>query len=605
MEQQRLFFLFALAIVGYFLYDAWTDFQDEKNTAQTPPAVTAEQTPSDDPSGDTANTDGAAEDSTADNASDGNTSDGDASQQANNVKSTAAAVKQTISVTTDLLRAEISTRGASLTKYSARLPQNQEKYSLLLDDNSQTGLFAYVINGLAPKDDQTKPNWSINFTAEQTQYAFSEQDKDGAELVVPLTATLANGLKLRYEYVFTKGDYLVKQRIRIENAGTVAWEGRLGTSFARNGYINEDNNIPLDPAGSFNGFAMSAIDPDDYADADKDADGNRFLANLDRDYNQFTFEDLVDEGAVIETAATGGWFALAEKYFIAALLPNPTDQSTVTMRAKATNGGLNDRYFMVVKSAPVVVKPQDTFTTERGFYIGPKIQDRLDDYAESLSDTVDYGIWAPLAQPLFWIMNQLYQLIGIWGVVILLITLIMKAAFYKLTEAQYKSMAKMRAFSPRIKALKERYADDRQRQQQEMMKLFKKEKINPLGGCLPILLQMPVFIALFWVLRESVELRYVSFLWLPDLTEKDPYFILPILFAVSMFVQQRLSASTATMDPMQAKIMSLLPLFLGVMFAFFPSGLVLYWVANNLISMTQQWYINRKIEKEQLKRATH
>ncbi|MEN8168502.1 MAG: membrane protein insertase YidC, partial [Pseudomonadota bacterium] len=229
-------------------------------------------------------------------------------------------------------------------------------------------------------------------------------------------------------------------------------------------------------------------------------------------------------------------------------------------------------------------------------YIGPKLQDKLETIAEGLELTVDYGWLTVLAKPIFWLLKTIHDFVGNWGWSIILLTIIIKAAFYKLSETSYKSMANMRKLTPRLQAMKDRYGDDKQRLNQAMMEMYKKEKVNPLGGCLPILVQIPVFIALYWVLLESVELRQAPFiLWMDNLSAKDPYFILPLIMGVSMFVQQKLNP--APPDPMQAKIMMSLPFVFTIFFAFFPAGLVLYWVVNNLISIAQQWYITRKIEQ--------
>jgi YidC/Oxa1 family membrane protein insertase len=232
----------------------------------------------------------------------------------------------------------------------------------------------------------------------------------------------------------------------------------------------------------------------------------------------------------------------------------------------------------------------------RQLYVGPKLQDELETIAEGLELTVDYGWLTIIAKPIFWLLDLIHEWVGNWGWAIILLTIIIKAVFYKLSETSYKSMANMRKLTPRLQAMKDRYGDDKQRLNQAMMDLYKKEKINPLGGCLPILVQIPVFIALYWVLLESVELRHAPFiLWIDNLSAKDPYFVLPLIMGVSMFIQQKLNP--APPDPMQAKIMMSLPFVFTIFFAFFPAGLVLYWVVNNIISIIQPWYITQKIEK--------
>ncbi|VAW98318.1 Inner membrane protein translocase and chaperone YidC, long form, partial [hydrothermal vent metagenome] len=239
----------------------------------------------------------------------------------------------------------------------------------------------------------------------------------------------------------------------------------------------------------------------------------------------------------------------------------------------------------------------DTAHFHSRLFVGPKVQERLEKIAPNLRLSVDYGVLDILAKPVFWLLNHIHSLVGNWGLAIILVTLVIKLVFYKLSQASYRSMAKMRHFAPRMKELKERYGDDRQKFSKAMMEIYKKEKINPLGGCLPMLVQIPVFIALYWVLLESVELRQAPFmLWIQDLSTKDPYYVLPVIMGLSMFVQQKLNPPP--LDPIQQKIMSFLPLIFTVFFAFFPSGLVLYWVVNNLLSIAQQWYITRQIEDQ-------
>jgi len=230
-------------------------------------------------------------------------------------------------------------------------------------------------------------------------------------------------------------------------------------------------------------------------------------------------------------------------------------------------------------------------------YAGPKLQNRLDEIADGLKLSVDYRWFRILSQPLFWALDKIHIVINHWGWSIVVLTLLIKLVFYKLTEAQFRSMGKLRKLQPRIQQLKERYGDDRQKFGQAMMEIYKKEKVNPLGGCLPILVQIPIFISLYWVLLESVELRQTAFLWVPDLSRPDPYFILPILNGIFMIITQRLMP-TAGMDPMQRKIMMYLPVVFAFMFALFPAGLVLYWATNAGVSLAQQWYILRRLDQE-------
>jgi YidC/Oxa1 family membrane protein insertase len=250
-------------------------------------------------------------------------------------------------------------------------------------------------------------------------------------------------------------------------------------------------------------------------------------------------------------------------------------------------------------SPPIKVAPGQTFVFTDKLFVGPKLQNHLAAIAPGLDLTVDYGWLTVIAQPIFWLLDQLHYLFGNWGWAIIFLTVLIKVAFYKLSESSYKSMADMRKLTPKLQEVKDRYGDDTERLNQAMMDLYRKEKINPLGGCLPIVVQIPVFIALYWVLLESVEMRQAPFaLWINNLSAPDPYFILPLIMGISMFVQQQLNP--APMDPIQAKVMMGMPLIFTIFFAFFPSGLVLYWVVNNLLSIAQQWYIVRAVENAEV-----
>ena len=257
----------------------------------------------------------------------------------------------------------------------------------------------------------------------------------------------------------------------------------------------------------------------------------------------------------------------------------------------------NERYMIGSYSPSITLQSGESHTFTSDLFIGPKLDDQLQATAEGLELVRDYGFLAVIAKPMFWVLQKIHGIVGNWGWAIILFTILLKLAFYKLSETSYRSMANMRKMTPRIQALKDRYGDDKKRMQQAMMELYKTQKINPLGGCLPMLVQMPFFIALYWVLMESVELRQAPWiLWIQDLSIKDPYFILPLIMGVSMFVQQKLNP--APPDPMQAKMMQMLPIVFTFFFAFFPAGLVLYWVVNNLLSISQQYVITKKIDKE-------
>jgi YidC/Oxa1 family membrane protein insertase len=307
-------------------------------------------------------------------------------------------------------------------------------------------------------------------------------------------------------------------------------------------------------------------------------------------FQKVSFSDIEKGKATHARTAADGWIALVQHYFLAAWLP-PAD-----VQREYYTGRVNGLFRAGVIVPGVTVPPGAAATLTMPLYAGPQEQHRLAELAPGLDLAIDYGWLTIIAVPLFWLLSWLHQWVGNWGVAIILLTVIIKLIFYPLSEASYRSMARMRVVAPKLQRLKEQYADDRQRMQQAMMELYKTEKINPLGGCLPILVQIPVFIALYWVLLASVELRHAPFaLWINDLSRPDPWFILPILMGATMVIQTRLNPVPP--DPVQAKVMKIMPVAFSIFFFFFPAGLVLYWLVNNILSIAQQWYINRKLER--------
>ena len=286
----------------------------------------------------------------------------------------------------------------------------------------------------------------------------------------------------------------------------------------------------------------------------------------------------------------GGWIGFSQHYFISAWIPEPSQTNRYTTRKNDVG-----QYFGEFTGSAITVAPGESAEYHMGFYAGPKDQYVLAEISPNLDLTIDYGFLWFLAAPIYWLLRQIDSFINNYGFSIIALTLVVKALFYKLTETQYRSMARMRSVMPKIESLKETYGDDRMKLQQATMELYKKEKINPFGGCLPMLVQMPVFIALYWVLLESVELRHAAFgFWLQDLSVRDPYFVLPLLMAATMYLQTSLSPTPA--DPIQARVMKIMPVMMGVLFLWFPAGLVLYWLTNGLLGILQQWYITRKLE---------
>ena len=301
-------------------------------------------------------------------------------------------------------------------------------------------------------------------------------------------------------------------------------------------------------------------------------------------------DDLMDDGP-FRFSAESGWVANIQHHFLSAVVPPSADRYTYTVNHR--NDVATSSLIGPVQDIP----PASEATFRFDAFVGPKLQSQLEEIDETLKLTVDYGWLTIISQPLFWLLSLVFSFVKNWGVAIILVTILIKAAFYKLTEASGRSMAKMREIQPRMKALQDRYKDDRQALSQAMMDLYKREKVNPAAGCLPILIQMPFFLAFYWVLLESVEMRQAPFaLWITDLSSRDPYFILPLIMGAAMLAQQKLNPAPA--DPVQAKVMQIMPIMFTGFFAFFPAGLVLYWVTNTLLSIAQQWHINKVVAAE-------
>lgn len=403
----------------------------------------------------------------------------------------------------------------------------------------------------------------VHYQSSSSEYVLAEGD---SSLVIDLSFQTEEGLNVIKRYTFERDSYLIKLDFLLENKGSEVWQGNFSGKIIRDGSADpsQQNSMGMK---SFLGMVLSS---------------------KEEPYEKFSLDKLNEEE--INKKITGGWVAFIQHYFISAWIPD--SGTTHSYQTKVKNG----QYLMGFISPETILKPGEATTVSAKAYIGPKIIDQLEKAADKLDLTVDYGWLFFIAYPLFLLLKFLHGLIGNWGFSIIMVTLVVKALFFHLSAASYRSMASMRKVAPELQRIKEQFGDDRQKMSQAMMDLYRKEKINPLGGCLPILVQMPVFIALYWVLLETVQLRQAPFLfWINDLSIKDPYFLLPILMGASMFIQMQLNPSPP--DPVQAKVMKMMPVIFTVFFLWFPSGLVLYWLVNNLLSIAQQWYITRQIEK--------
>ena len=485
-------------------------------------------------------------------------------QQTNEPEQPITATSQIIEVLTDKLQVWINTRGGeisgvSLRAYPVELDKPDEPFVLLTNQKdkvyiAQTGLLS----------GQGAPNHLTDFSAEKNKYQLAEGEDT---LRVPLFWNNDQGIKVTKTLVFTRGTHVIDVIQKVENHSGLAWQGKQYRQLVRN-EIQESGGLSNTMAYTFNGAAY-------YSEEDK--------------FEKMEFDDIQDEP--LDKDVTGGWVGMIQHYFLSAWIPDAAE--TNNFYAKMIKGGL---YRIGMISPQLMIQPGEQGEFISRLYAGPKEQQIIEELATGLRLSVDYSFLTIVAQPIFWLMTFIHDnIIENWGWSIILLTLSIKLMFYKLSEYGYRSMANMRRVQPKLVALKERYGSDKQKMQQAMMELYRKEKINPMSGCFPILLQIPVFIALYWVLLESVELRQAPFmLWIEDLSIADPYFVLPLIMGASMFIQQKLNP--APMDEMQKNIMKFLPVIFTVFFLFFPAGLVLYWVVNNILSITQQWVITRRIE---------
>jgi len=391
--------------------------------------------------------------------------------------------------------------------------------------------------------------------------------EDESILNLDLHYTTSNNVKITKRFIFARDSYVITVQYIIDNN---SGQDYIPSPFGRI-KRNEPQKEKSGMFGAMRTYTGAAIN------------------TPEKKYQKISFSDMSSE--TFREDVMGGWAAMVEHYFVSAIIPSASDRNYF----QTENFG-NDLYGISFVSSADSVAAGTTEVLETKIYAGPEIADNLKDVAPGLELTIDYGIFWFLCQPIFWLLKTMFGVFGNWGVAIIFTTVIIKGMFYKLSASSYRSMGNMRKLQPKIAALKERHGEDKQKFSQEMMKLYKKEKVNPLGGCLPILVQIPVFIALYYVLLEAVQLRQAPFVfWIHDLSAKDPFYVLPILMGISMFVQQRLNPTPP--DPTQAKVMMFMPFFFTFLFLQFPSGLVLYWVVNNCLSILQQWMITRKIEK--------
>ncbi|MFT4580622.1 MAG: YidC/Oxa1 family membrane protein insertase [Gammaproteobacteria bacterium] len=465
----------------------------------------------------------------------------------------------TISVSTDFYDIKINLLGggiaqASLKNYPIEVDQPENHFALL--DQTETRFFIHQ-GGI--KGNTESPDHRSNFSASRTEFTLADGRE---ELIVDLSWDSPSNLHVTKRYIFNRSSYLINIEYIVNNTSEEQWNGRIYEQLQRSKPASKRSLVY-----TFTGAALSTPE---------------------KRYEKFDFDDLED--APLNTEVVAGWVGILEHYFVSALIPPQENLSHFYSLI------INDKRYAVGYWGPSqTVAIGNTVNFKSSIYIGPKLQEVLHDVTPGLELTVDFGVLWFIAKPLFVTLQFIKDLTGNWGWAIILLTMLLKLGFYPLSAAGYRSMANMRKVQPKMLAIKERHGGDRTRMNQAMMELYKEEKINPLGGCLPIIVQIPVFISLYWVLLESVELRQAPFaLWLQDLSSKDPMYVLPLIMGVSMWFQQKLNP--APMDPIQQKVMQILPFAFTIFFMFFPSGLVLYWVVNNVLSIAQQWSITRSIE---------
>ena len=562
MENIRFLLVMAMLMISYMLWESW-----QIDYGPKPQAIV-----SDKPlvAGDNVN-------QSKSTANPGQTETGLQQQAVEARKNTIITVK------TDVFALEIDTEGGTLTNLDLlqyphekintyvqkawaligmEAPQKDLSPIRLFDSNAEKEFLAQ--SGLVGSQNSAiAPDHHAIYRSEKTSY----QMQDGQDtLSIPLTWTNQEGLTITKTFTFKRGSYVLDVEHKVNNLSAKPWSGRQYNQLLRVEHSDSNGNNFI---RTYSGGVV-------YTEADK--------------YQKVKFDEMVDRN--LDVSTQGGWSAFIQHYFASAWIP-PADQEN-HFYTKA----LNDNRFVIGSySQDVSVQPNSEGSFNARMFVGPKIQPIMEATTPGLELTVDYSWLTVIAKPIYWLLNKIFSYVGNWGLAILGVTFLIKATFFKLSKASFQSMAKMRKIQPRLKEMKERYGEDRQKFNTEMMAMYKREKVNPLGGCLPMLVQIPVFISLYWVLIETVELRQAEFmLWIQDLSAQDPFYLLPILYGITMKIQQ--SLNPAPIDPLQAQVMKMFPIVFTVFFLFFPSGLVVYWICNNSLSIIQQWYITKHVLEE-------
>lgn len=570
MDSLRFFLYAGLAFLGFLLYTDWQNYKNQNNTAATTPAATiVSDVPQQQPasSGDkdiaqTVPTSSATslQSTTLPPALEQDQPAPKALTQAAPAGAKNATSSQYVTISTDVFEILIDKRGASIVStkllaYPAKLG-SEEQVNL---QSTQAERFYIYQSGLVGGNNNNAPNHFSNFTTEKDHYKLTSDS-----LEVSFYAT-ENNLQVIKTFSFKRSDYLIEQQTIISNQTQRQWQGNEYRQIQR---TNLDESRP---------FIYTYTGGVYYNQQDK--------------YEKITYDKMEDKD--FSASFDHGWAAMLQHYFMTAMIPNPQEKNKYYTRVI---DGKHKHYILGMLSPNINLAAGESTTINSSVYIGPKILKSLRKIAPGLELAVDFGVLTIISKPMFLVLDFLHTYLKNWGFAIIFLTLGLKLLFFPLAHTSYKSMAKMKKIMPDIQRLKERYGDDRQRMAKEQMELFKKHQVNPMSGCLPMIIQMPFFMGLYWALLESVELRQAPFmLWIHDLSIPDPYFILPVLMGLTMFITQKLNPPPS--DPMQAKIMQLMPIIFSVIFFLLPAGLVLYSVTNSTLSIIQQWVITRQINK--------
>lgn len=531
MESTRIFLFIALVTVSYFLWNAWESEHQVKQPAELAAPTTTLPMQA------------------------------KPLQTPTATESATKAKAQMINVQTDMLKVVINTQGgdivkAELLKYPKAL-KSPEPFVLLNNDPNTIYIAQSGLISQSGPDSQQSP---AVYQADKTSYKLSNEQN---ELTVALKWRNNQGIEVIKTLTFKRNSYVVEVNYQVNNNSNNTWTGQFYSQLKHRSLPETKHMLQFT---TFTGASISSPE---------------------KPYEKIAYKKLSEQD--LNRQIKGGWLAFQQHYFLTAWIP---DANIVNHYYSQADG---DVYTLGAMSPILTVAPKDKLQIGAKIYIGPEIADILKPIAPGLDLTIDYGWLWIISSFLFWLMKHIHHVVDNWGWSIVIVTLLIKLAFYKLSATSYRSMARMRELQPKIEMLKEMYGDDRQKMSQEMMKLYREQKVNPFGGCLPILVQIPFFIALYYVLIESVELRHAPFiLWIHDLSAADPYYVLPLLMGASMLLQQKLSPTPP--DPVQAKVMMALPIVFTFLFLSFPSGLVLYWVVNNTLSILQQWYITNRIK---------